>query len=48
MTPKSPKVFRMYILAAVIGIAIFLIAVTAVVDLATSIRSLLKNNGHLN
>jgi len=47
MTPNSPKVFRMYILAVVIGIAIFLIAVTASLIWLRH-RSLLKNNRHLN
>ena len=47
MTPKSPKVFRMYMLAVVIGIAIFLIAVTASLIWLRH-RSLLKNNRHLD
>jgi uncharacterized iron-regulated membrane protein len=47
MTPKSIKVVRMYILAAIIGVAVILIAVTALLIWLRR-RSLLKNNRHLN
>jgi hypothetical protein len=47
MTPKSTKVVRMYILAAIIGVAAFLIAVTASLIWLRR-RSLQKNNRHLN
>ena len=47
MTPKSTKVVRMYILAAIIGVAAFLIALTATLIWLRR-RSLQKNNRHLN
>jgi trimeric autotransporter adhesin len=47
MTPKGTKVVRMYILAAIIGVAAFLIAITASLIWLRR-RSLQKNNSHLN
>jgi hypothetical protein len=47
MTPKSPKIVRLYILATAIGVAVFLITVTALLIWLRH-RSLLKNNRHLN